>query len=283
MIRLEEARQICADITRRKGPNFSVGFELLPAVKKTAVHACYAFCRLVDDLVDEHPASVDCLGEWRAELDRAYEGAPRHAVGVALADAASRFPIPRDAFLRLIQGCEEDLTFRAPATIADLRRYCDLVATPIGEMSLAIFGATTRRAYDLGRDLSHALQLTNILRDVREDMRRGRVYLPAEWLHEARAVPAMLDVDRATPAFLDVMKRGIELARDHYASARELPSFVEEDSRSAVRLMAGVYEEIHSRIATDPGAVLRGRVGLTDEEKVSLVRRLAPDALSAAG
>jgi phytoene synthase len=285
MSRLDDARLRCAEITRSKGPNFSVGFELLPQVKKAAVHACYAFCRLVDDLADEGPlpATGDPLGEWRAELDRAYDGEPRHAVGIALADAARRFPIPREAFLKLIQGCEEDLRFRAPASAADLRRYCDLVATPIGEMSLAIFGATTRRAFDLGRELSHALQLTNILRDVREDVRRGRVYLPVEWLDEAGASPEMLDRDTATPAFVALMQRGLDVARAHYAKARDLPSLVEDDSRAAVRLMAGVYEEILDRIARDPAAVLRGRVGLTESEKAELVRRLAPEAFAGRG
>lgn len=285
MSRLGEARQRCAEITRAKGPNFSVGFELLPSVKKAAVHACYAFCRLVDDLADETPVVVDAdpLAEWRAELDRAYDGQPRHPVGLALADATRRFPIPREAFLKLIQGCEEDLRFRAPANLADLRRYCDLVATPIGEMSLAIFGATTSRAFDLGRELSHGLQLTNILRDVREDVQRGRVYLPAEWLDEAAVDLRMLDRDSATPAFLAVMQRGLEVARGHYERARELPSLVEEDSRAAVRLMSGVYEDILERIAGDPAAVLRGRVELSDEEKIGLVRRLAPEALAGRG
>jgi phytoene synthase len=283
MSRLEEARQRCAEITRSKGPNFSVGFELLPTVKKTAVHACYAFCRLVDDLADETPALVaeDLLGEWRAELDRAYDGEPRHPVGVALADAVQRYPIPRESFLKLIEGCEEDLRFRAPASLIDLRRYCDLVATPIGEMSLAIFGATTQRAFELGRELSHALQLTNILRDVREDMQRGRVYLPAEWLNQAGADPQMLDCDTASPAFVALMQRGIGFASNHYANARALPTMVESDSRAAVRLMAGVYEEILERISRDPAVVLRGRVALTHEEKAGLVRRLAPEAAAA--
>lgn len=283
MTTLERARARCAQITRAKGPNFSVGFELLPPVKKAAVHACYAFCRLVDDLVDEPGASTGAapLEEWRAELERVYEGDPRHEVGVALADAARRFPIPREAFARLIQGCEEDLDFRPPRTLGDLRRYCDLVATPIGEMSLAIFGATTRGAHELGRELSHALQLTNILRDVREDFQRGRVYLPAQWLGEAGFDAAAFDGDRPGPGFHALMQRGIDLARLHYSQARELVWLVEDDSRAAVRLMAAVYEEILDRIAAEPAAVLRGRVGLTDAEKVALVRRLAPAAQGA--
>ena len=283
MTRLERARHRCAEITRSKGPNFSVGFELLPPVKKAAVHACYAFCRLVDDLVDELPARAarDPLDEWRDELQRVYDGEPRHEVGLALADAKDRFPIPRDAFARLIRGCEEDLDFRPPDRLDDLRHYCDLVATPIGEMSLAIFGATSDRAHRLGRDLSHALQLTNILRDVREDIQRGRVYLPASWLREAGFEPAEFDRDVPARGFHLVMGRGIELARAHYGHARELADLVEADSRAAVRLMAGVYEEILERIADDPAAVLRGRVELSDAEKVALVRRLAPAAQGA--
>lgn len=285
MNRLERAREHCADITRRKGPNFSVGFELLPVAKKSAVHACYAFCRLVDDLVDESPlGSVSgSLAEWQRELDRVYQGEPQHEVGLALADAARRYPIPRDAFAKLIRGCEEDLQFRAPADLAALRHYCDLVAAPIGDMSLAIFGTVVPRAQQMGRDLSHALQVTNILRDVREDAGRGRVYLPANWLSDAGVEVSSLDQDAAAPGFAPLMQRGIALARTHYRAARELPELVEADSRSAVLLMSSVYEEILERIADDPAAVLRGRVGLSPEEKLGLVRRLAPDDLAAEG
>jgi phytoene synthase len=282
MNRLEQAHELCADITRRNGPNFSVGFELLPGDKKSAVHACYAFCRLVDDLVDQsQPGSVtESLAEWKRELDRVYCGEPRHDVGLALADAARRFPIPRDAFTRLIRGCEEDLHFRAPADLKALRGYCDLVATPIGDMSLAIFGTVIPRAQQMGRDLSHALQLTNILRDVREDAKRGRVYLPANWLAGTGVEPSSLDQETPAPGFTRLMQRAIALARTHYRAARELPDLVETDSRSAVLLMSSVYEEILERIADDPTAVLRERVGLSPEEKIGLVRRLAPDDLA---
>ena len=285
MNRLERAREQCADITRRKGPNFSVGFELLPAAKKSAVHACYAFCRLVDDLVDESPngSITQSLEEWQRELERVYDGEPCHEVGLALADAARRFPIPRDAFTRLIRGCEEDLHFRPPGDLRALRHYCDLVATPIGEMSLAIFGTVVPRAQQMGRDLSHALQLTNILRDVREDAERGRVYLPANWLNDAGVNVAALGRKTAVPGFVQLMERGIALARTHYRAARELPELVETDSRSAVLLMSSVYEEILERIADDPTAVLRERVGLSPEEKVGLVKRLAPGGLAAEG
>ena len=285
MNRLERAREQCADITRRKGPNFSVGFELLPAAKKSAVHACYAFCRLVDDLVDESPngSITQSLEEWQRELERVYDGEPCHEVGLALADAARRFPIPRDAFTRLIRGCEEVLHFRPPGDLRALRHYCDLVATPIGEMSLAIFGTVVPRAQQMGRDLSHALQLTNILRDVREDAERGRVYLPANWLNDAGVNVAALGRKTAVPGFVQLMERGIALARTHYRAARELPELVETDSRSAVLLMSSVYEEILERIADDPTAVLRERVGLSPEEKVGLVKRLAPGGLAAEG
>lgn len=280
MTSLDRARERCAQITRAKGPNFNVGFELLPPVKKAAVHACYAFCRLIDDLVDEASSTVtsDPLQEWRDELDRVYRGQPRHEIGVALADAARRFPIPREAFAKLICGCEEDLRFRPPLHLDDLRHYCDLVATPIGEMSLAIFGATSGRAHRLGRELSHALQLTNILRDVREDFQRGRVYLPADWLREAGFEAAHFDRDTPARGFAELMLRGIHTARAHYDNARELAQLVEADSRAAVRLMAAVYEEILDRIAVEPVAVLRGRVGLSPQEKLALVRRLAPAA-----
>lgn len=279
---LEAAYAECARITRQHGPNFSVGFDVLPDDKRRAVQASYAFCRLADDAVDEGDVREDpaaLLALWREELECVYEGRARHPVGIALADAVQRYPISRRSFEDLIRGCEQDLDFVRPANLAALEDYCDLVATPIGEMSLAIFGGDRARLAPLARHLAHAFQWTNILRDVREDHERGRVYLPGDWLAAADvAVEDMLRPERSS-ALETVLRRGIQLTRAHYECARPLADRVDPDARATVRLMTGVYREILERIAADPARVLHERVGLADDEKRSMVE----EALRASG
>lgn len=268
---IDHAYAECARITRRHGPNFAVTFEVLPEVKRRAIHASYAFCRLADDLADEPQADPDAmLRAWRAELAAAYRGEARHPVGVALTDAVGRFPIARRAFDDLIRGCEQDLVFRPPSDLAALRRYYDLVATPIGEISLAVFGGATARSARLARHLAHALQWTNVLRDVHEDALRGRRYLPGDWCRAEGVGDDLLAAPR--DAVVRVLRRGIDVARAHYDAARSLPDLVESDARSTVRLMIRIYGEVLERIAADPARVLHERVALTDAEKQTLVR-----------
>lgn len=275
---LEEARRLCAEITERHGPNFSVGFRTLPDPKRRAIQASYAFCRIVDDLADEDLPAPDrtddvrpALRAWRLELDAVYAGCPRHPVGWALADALERFDLPRGAFEDLIEGCERDLDFRPPRSEVDLEDYCDLVATSIGRICLAVFGYRDRRAPRWARQLSHALQMTNILRDVREDLGRGRTYLPLHWLEEEGLRPADL-VGGDVPPWRRLMQRGVDFAAHRFEASRPLLDDVQEDSRRAVALMRGIYREILHRIAVDPAAVLRGRVALSEGEKQALVR-----------
>jgi len=272
-VTLDEAYAECARITRRAGPNFSVGFDVLPRAKRQAVQASYAFCRLTDDLADEPDVVADpgrMLAAWRAELAAVYRDEATHPVGRALSDAVRRYPIPRRSFDDLIRGCEQDLVFRPPAGLAALRRYCDLVATPIGEMSLAIFGGGRARLAPRARHLAHAFQWTNMLRDVREDFERDRVYLPADWRAEHGLDDDLL-APSARPALMDVIRRGVEVARSHYEQAAGLAERVDPDAQATVRLMTGVYREILERIARDPERVLVERVGLADHEKRSLV------------
>lgn len=272
---IASAYDLCARITRERGANFSVGFDVLPVEKRSAVHASYAFCRLVDDFADEGAHTRDAealLARWRSELAAVYAGRPGHPVARALADAVRRFPVPRRCFEDLIRGCEQDLHFESAYDVAAVRRYCDLVATPIGEISLAIFGSTAPHARIGARHLAHALQWTNIVRDVAEDAERGRVYLPRVWWSLEGADPARLHASSQRNAVLRVIRRGVDVARLHYEQARELPARIEADARPTVRLMARVYGAVLDRIAADPARVLAGRVELSSAEKLELQR-----------
>jgi 15-cis-phytoene synthase len=260
----------CRSITLHHGPNFSVGFRLLPPSKQRAVYATYAFCRFADDIADEMHAGNPgrLLDDWESGLERCYRGDIDHPILVALADAISRFGIPKEPFLRLIEGCRMDLTIQRYPTFDDLLGYCDKVAGTISEMSLAIFGWKNQACHEYGRDLSTALQLTNIARDVSEDWGKGRVYLPQEDLDRFDCPESDLGQRVASPSFRRLMEFQVQRITEYFNAARPLADVVNPDARVAVVLMGGVYKRIADRIGQDVTAVLRERVGMTSLEKL---------------
>src|SRR6188472_583212 len=151
----DAAYDYCRAITHKHGANFSVGFRFLPAVKRRAVYAAYAFCRVADDIADEGDDTVEqklvTLDAWQRELDAAYEGQPAQPITIALADALQHFKIPKSAFIDLIDGCRLDMVKTRYETFDELLHYCDLVATSIADISLAIFGYRTEKALEYGR------------------------------------------------------------------------------------------------------------------------------------
>lgn len=255
-------------LTHRTGANFSLGFRLLPPAKRRAVYAAYAVCRVADDIVDELPPgdSLDLararLDGFAAEVEATYAGRPGLAVTRALAECLEHFPIPREAFLGLIEGCRWDLVRQRYESFAELEGYCALVALTISDISLAVFGTAGANARELGRSLAMALQLTNVCRDVGEDLARDRVYLPQDELERFGVAENELFARRHTRAFDELMAFQTERARAYYRAAVPLPTCVERDARLAVRVMGLVYARILERIAARPGEVLRRRVGL---------------------
>jgi phytoene synthase len=228
-------------LTHRRGANFSLGFRLLPAAKRRAVYAAYAACRIPD--------------ETRA-----------------LAEVLREVAVPRAALLGLIDGCRMDLERRRYATFAELERYCELVAVTISDISLAIFGTVCAEAHALGRNLAMALQLTNICRDVGEDVGRGRIYLPLDEL--ARYGVAETDVEGGrvdTEAYRALMAFQCARARSYFRAANELPEAIAADARPAVRVMGGVYRRVLDRVASDTPAAYRQRVELPCWQRATAV------------
>ncbi len=282
---IDNDRRVCEEITERSGPNFSIGFRTLPPPKLRAIQASYAFCRIADDVADLPSTSgadvTERLTQWREELDRVYEGSATHPVGRALAESLREFSIPRKSFEDLIEGCRRDADFVALQTQRDLEAYCDLVATSMGRICLSIFGECDPRAPQWARALSHALQMTNILRDVREDFERGRIYFPLEWLQEADVSPQGLVEDAPRLGWYELMARGVEFSRVRFRQSLRLVQAVDPDSRLAVALMRGVYMEILQRIEEDPRRVLRERITLDQQEQWAVARRAQMAAGSA--
>jgi phytoene synthase len=245
-----------ARITRKSQSHFYYAFLTLPPEKRRGIYALYSFCRVVDDCVDEPDGGGEAgLDRWLAEIDRCYGGGAKTELGRELQETVSRFPVPRSALEDIVAGCRMDLTQDRYETFADLRVYCERVASAVGLASIEIFGYSYpgTRAYAV--ELGLALQLTNILRDVAPDRARGRLYLPLEDLarfevteDEVRAVAADPGAPRG-PALGRLLAFEADRARGHYAAAAEaLPP---EDRRPmvAAEIMGAIYRALLEELA----------------------------------
>lgn len=261
----EAARRYCAQITRRQAANFYYGMRLLPAPKRAALFAIYAFARRIDDIGDG-TLPADARRELLDEAAQALGGPPGDdPVLVALIDAQRRFPLPRQSFLDLIDGVRMDVDGASFERFDDLVIYCRRVAGSIGRLCVSVYGSDDDRAGDLADDLGVALQLTNILRDVREDAERGRTYLPAEDLARfGEPSPATIDGLVAFEA---------ARAREWYARGLTLTALLDRRSAACVLAMSGVYRRLLDRIEADPQAILQRRVSLSTATKISVVGR----------
>src|SRR5205807_879770 len=182
---IANAAAYCTKLTQRSRSNFYYAFLFLPREKREALEAVYAYCRLVDDVVDEEAPEAEKragIEKWRRQLDAVYAPSPSaepdHPVVLKLREAVQRFPIRREDLEAVIDGCAMDISQARYRTWDELRTYCYRVASAVGLVCIEIFGYSSPRARDYAIDLGIALQLTNILRDVAEDARRGRIYLP---------------------------------------------------------------------------------------------------------
>ncbi|WP_374201131.1 presqualene diphosphate synthase HpnD [Streptomyces mayonensis] len=280
------AYSYCEAVTGRQARNFAYGIRLLPTPKRRAMSALYAFSRRVDDIGDGGlPADVKVarLEEIRAVLARIHEGAvdedDTDPVAVALAHAARQFPIPLGGLDELIDGVQMDLRGETYETWDDLKVYCRCVAGAIGRLSLGVFGTEpgargAERAPEYADTLGLALQLTNILRDVREDAEAGRTYLPADDLAKF-GCSAGFEGPRPPEGsdFTGLVHFEVRRARALFAEGYRLLPMLDRRSGACVAAMAGIYRRLLDRIERDPEAVLRGRVSLPGREKAYVAVR----------
>ena len=272
-LEVEHAYRACEDITRVAAANFYYGIRLLPRDKRRAMSAVYAFARRVDDIgdgSDEGSAKLAALEAQRAILASVADGGVAQAedpVAVALTDARRRFDLPLDALELLIEGVELDVRDTEYETFDELVVYCRDVAGSIGRLCLAIFmGGEMNGHAALADDLGVAMQLTNILRDVREDYERGRIYLPAEDLRrfECSNFPEL------SP---ELIRFEAERAADWFERGLLLVDVLDARSASCVLAMTGIYRRILERIAREPDEILHRRISLPPWEKAWLAAR----------
>jgi 15-cis-phytoene synthase len=273
----------CERITREQARNFSWGIRLLPEPKKQALSAVYAVARRIDDIGDGTlpvQQKLELLAEARSGV-KAPAQRPDDLVLVALEDAARRLPIPLDAFGELVDGCEMDVAGRTYDTLGDLIEYCRCVAGSIGRLSLGVFHPRLSpteftRASELADALGVALQLTNILRDVREDLGNGRVYLPQRDLDLFGCTLQLLPdgtLDPQNGALAEVIRFEAARAWGWYDRGLKLLGLLDRRSAACCAAMAGIYRELLTRIAADPSAVMRERVSLPATDKLRVAAR----------
>jgi phytoene synthase len=278
-VSLEHAYAETRRIARASGSSFYTGMRLLPAGRRDALFAVYALARRIDDIADDEGSPEEKLAQLQAlRAELAELESSQDPVLVAVRDAASRFPIPLSAFGDLLDGAEADVRGTEYTTFSDLERYCRCVAGSIGRLSLGVFDTSDRAAAEpLADDLGVALQLANVLRDVRDDLRHGRRYLPQEDLERfgCRIDGATIEGDAER-----VLAFEAERALAWLEHGLALVPLLDRRSARCVHAMTAAYGRLLERIADDPGAALVGRVSLPRWEKPlvvagSLVRRAA--------
>jgi phytoene synthase len=263
----------CEQKAAASGSSFYHSFRFLPPERRRAIIALYAFCREVDDAVDE---TIDAavarikLEWWRSQVAAIFGGVPQHPVAQALKPVVKAFELPQEHLLAVIDGMAMDLDLDRYPDFGLLECYCDRVAGVVGLMSAQIFGYSVASTRGYARDLGIAFQLTNIIRDVGEDARRGRIYLPQDEMERFGVTSAELRQQHVTPGFKALMAFEVQRAREFYDKAlAELPA-VDRRSQRPGLIMAAIYRALLDEIERDGFRVLDRRLSLTPLRKAWL-------------
>ena len=282
-VSVEASYVYCERLARRAARNFYYGFLLLPRPKRLALCALYAYMRRVDDLADT-PGELDTkrqlLAEWRERTERALAGEREgEPIWPALADTLERYRIPAEYLLDVVRGAEMDLEGSVYRTFDDLRRYCYHVAGAVGLVCVYVFGFSDPRAPELAEQMGIAFQLTNILRDLGQDYRMGRVYLPEEDFERFACRPEDLGRQSAPEgALAEMLRFEARRAWEFYERAWTLVPLVSEDSRRALWALARIYSGLLEEIERRGFDVFSARARLSTAEKIAILfwARLGP-------
>jgi phytoene synthase len=275
---LDESYAYCERIARTQAKNFYYSFLLLSRPQRQAMCAIYAFMRYCDDLSDsddvaDRPAAI---AGWRRDLDAALSGNPsEHPLWPAFIDSVKRYGIPHQYFHDMIRGVSSDLEPRRIQTFQELYDYCYHVASVVGLTIIHIFGFENPEALRLAERCGVAFQLTNILRDVREDAEHGRVYLPTEDLERFGVKPEELAGSALSPALRNLLAFEADRAREYYRESQPLIEMVSSSSRASLKALIGIYSRLLQRISNSGYEVLAVRVRVPAWEKIWILARCA--------
>jgi 15-cis-phytoene synthase len=270
---VEESYAFCREVARKRAKNFYYAFALLEKPRRDAMCALYAFNRVCDDISDEpeehgYESAAGAIEVWRGQLESTLRGQPAdHPCWPAFRDAVERYEIPHQHFHDMITGVSSDLERTEIATFDELYEYCYQVASAVGLSVIHVFGFESDEALPMAERCGIAFQLTNILRDVREDAEMGRVYLPGEDLERFGVDPAQFLEGRMTEEFRRLMQFEAERARGYYRDSADLVSLVEPASRGAMWTLIRIYGRLLERIEKNEFDVLSRRVSVPRWEK----------------
>jgi phytoene synthase len=262
--------EYCQDKTAKSGSSFYYSFLFLPVQQRQAITALYAFCREVDDIVDNvHEADVarTKLDWWRLEIERTYEGGASHPIGKALHTAITHYDLHQEYFMEIIDGMAMDLDQFSYPDFKQLALYCHRVASVVGLLSAEIFGYQNRATLKYAENLGMALQLTNIIRDVREDAERGRLYLPQDEMDQFNVKTDDLLALKTSPELIELLTFQAQRAQQYYQQAMAaLPDNDRYTQRTGL-IMANIYQATLKEIEQDDFQVMQHRVSLTPLRK----------------
>ncbi len=265
---VDRSYDYCRRVARKRARNFYYSFLLLSAQQRSGMCAIYAFMRYCDDLSDEPGANRAAIDRWRAQLQDALEGRfSGHPLWPAFHHTVRRFAIPHEYFYEMIAGVASDLEPRRMETFAELYRYCYQVASVVGLTIVHIFGFDTRKVLPLAEKCGVAFQLTNILRDIKEDAERGRIYLPLEDLERFGVNPGGLTAGNRSEPFLRLMRFEAARARSYYEESLPLLDLVHPRSRPSLWALITIYSRLLERIESRNYDVFSERVRLSALEK----------------
>jgi phytoene synthase len=268
--------QYCQERAAQSGSSFYYSFLFLEPLRRQAITALYAFCREVDDVVDEcHDISIAStkLAWWRQEIDRVANGQPQHPVGQALQGVSGQFNLPAEQLLEIIDGMEMDLQQSRYLDFKGLSLYCYRVASVVGLLAAEIFGYQDRQTQKYAHDLGMAFQLTNIIRDIGEDARRGRIYIPMDELKQFNVPAADILNAKYSDNFSALMQFQYERAQQYYEQAfAQLPAVDRKNQRPGL-IMAAIYRTLLDEIRAENFQVLHQRIALTPVRKLWLAAK----------
>jgi len=275
---LEESYAFCERVARTQAKNFYYSFLLLSRPQRRAMCAIYAFMRYCDDLSDAEGVGdrAGAIARWQADLEAALAGStPQHPLWPAFSATVARYRIPHEYFRAMIRGVSSDLEPRHIRTFQELYDYCYHVASVVGLTIIHIFGFDDPAALPLAERCGVAFQLTNILRDVREDAEHGRIYLPAEDLVRFGVKTTELSGAALSPAMRSLLAFEADRARAYYREAEPLLGMVHSGSRASLKALIGIYSRLLERISNSGYEVLRERVRVPAWEKIWILARCA--------
>jgi phytoene synthase len=272
--------EYCRDKTAKSGSSFYYSFLFLSLAQRQAITALYAFCREVDDIVDNiHETDVarTKLDWWRQEIQRAYDGCATHPIGKALTTAITEYDLHQEYFMEVIDGKTMDLEQFSYPDFKQLTLYCHRVASVVGLLSVEIFGYQSRATLKYAESLGMALQLTNIIRDVREDAERGRLYLPQDEIDQFNVKTDDILALKTSPELVELLKFQSQRAKHYYQQAMTLLPDCDRYTQRTGLIMANIYQATLHEIEQDGFRVMQQRVSLTPLRKFWIAWTTARD------